>query len=333
MSDASKRQEGGNHYAQLPEHAQPWNVLKHWLTPEEYRGWQKGNAIVYLARERQKGGDTDISKARHHLERLIEEFSQEFPDLPGDHPQPDYEDVKKEYQRSTARYFAEHIKKTIDGWIPWEGGECPVTVMTLVDVKYRDGVEALGIPAMMYHQIPDTRNATDWGAGRAWITTRDIVAWRLHAKAGIGECESQDAAKVAEPDADGWIEHNGGQRPVDLDAVVEVKFHNPGSLSDLGIAKKAKTWNWGRGPGGMLTDLCIVAYRLVKEEPQWPMVSEPGDHNKIKAAYKPGMEWMPSIHIEEVLKGECEEYWMREGEPAWTPGLGYAIRPAQGEQA
>lgn len=72
---ASDRQHGGDHYAKMPTDMQPWNVLKHWLTPEEYRGWQKGVAIVYLARERDKGGDLDIQKAIHHLERLAEEFT------------------------------------------------------------------------------------------------------------------------------------------------------------------------------------------------------------------------------------------------------------------
>jgi hypothetical protein len=53
---------------------QPWDVLQHWLTPEEYRGYQKGVAIAYLARERQKGGNQDIRKAAHHLQRLVEEL-------------------------------------------------------------------------------------------------------------------------------------------------------------------------------------------------------------------------------------------------------------------
>ena len=64
-------QVGGDHYKRHGDH-QPWNVLRTWLTPEEYRGWIKGNAIVYLARERQKGGDLDIGKAEHFLHKLNE---------------------------------------------------------------------------------------------------------------------------------------------------------------------------------------------------------------------------------------------------------------------
>ena len=73
MNRASDTQVGGDHYKKLGEH-QPWDVLQTWLTPEEYRGWQKGTAIVYLAREKSKGGDQDIQKALHHLQRLTETF-------------------------------------------------------------------------------------------------------------------------------------------------------------------------------------------------------------------------------------------------------------------
>jgi hypothetical protein len=47
-------------------------VLQHWLTPEELRGYMKGTAIAYLARERDKGGDIDIEKAMHTLQGLLE---------------------------------------------------------------------------------------------------------------------------------------------------------------------------------------------------------------------------------------------------------------------
>jgi hypothetical protein len=68
---ANDKQIGGSHYHDLGLF-QPWDVLKAWLTPEEYRGWMKGNAIVYLAREQQKGCDQDIEKAAHTLEKLVE---------------------------------------------------------------------------------------------------------------------------------------------------------------------------------------------------------------------------------------------------------------------
>lgn len=64
-------QEGGDHYKKLGAY-QPWEVLRHWLTPEEFRGYMKGTAIAYLARERDKGGMLDIKKAGHTLHGLIE---------------------------------------------------------------------------------------------------------------------------------------------------------------------------------------------------------------------------------------------------------------------
>jgi len=64
-------QVGGDHYRSLGEH-QPWLVLKAWLTEEEYRGYMKGTAIVYLARERNKNGTEDIEKALHTLAGFLE---------------------------------------------------------------------------------------------------------------------------------------------------------------------------------------------------------------------------------------------------------------------
>lgn len=68
-------QVGGDHYKKLGQY-QPVEVLKRWLTPEEFRGYMKGTAIMYLAREQDKGGAVDISKARHTIE-LWEELKGE----------------------------------------------------------------------------------------------------------------------------------------------------------------------------------------------------------------------------------------------------------------
>ena len=42
------------------------------LTPEEYRGYLKGNCVKYQWRERQKGGLESLKKAQWYLNRLIE---------------------------------------------------------------------------------------------------------------------------------------------------------------------------------------------------------------------------------------------------------------------
>lgn len=42
------------------------------LTPEEYRGYLKGNIAKYLWRERLKGGLTSLKKAQWYLDRLVQ---------------------------------------------------------------------------------------------------------------------------------------------------------------------------------------------------------------------------------------------------------------------
>ncbi len=41
------------------------------LTPEEFRGLCKGNALKYVWRERMKGGDEDLRKAIWYLDRIV----------------------------------------------------------------------------------------------------------------------------------------------------------------------------------------------------------------------------------------------------------------------
>ena len=66
-----ENQVGGDHYRKHGA-LQPWCILREYLTPEELRGYHKGTAIVYLLRERDKGGDEDIRKALHTLQHLVE---------------------------------------------------------------------------------------------------------------------------------------------------------------------------------------------------------------------------------------------------------------------
>ena len=47
------------------------DAIEEALTPEEFRGYCKGNAIKYIWRERHKNGDEDLAKARWYLNRLI----------------------------------------------------------------------------------------------------------------------------------------------------------------------------------------------------------------------------------------------------------------------
>lgn len=46
------------------------DAIKAALTPEEFRGFCKGNAIKYVWRERLKGGGQDLAKAGFYLDRV-----------------------------------------------------------------------------------------------------------------------------------------------------------------------------------------------------------------------------------------------------------------------
>lgn len=76
------------------------------------------------------------------------------------------------------------------------------------------------------------------------------------------------------PDADGWIEWNGGECPVDGDSVIDVKLSDGDEFFGVDA-----DWDWHQGSG------CdIVAYRLHKPE-ILPDAKEP----------KPAQESMPTI--------------------------------------
>lgn len=129
--NASNNQIGGTHYKDMGDY-QPWDVLQHWLTPEEYRGYQKGVAIAYLARERAKGGDQDLRKALHHLQKMVEVLDQQESSHAAHahvvvQPQPEY---------------APESVAIDDGWIEWSGGDCPVDPDTIVRYRLRgyDGI-------------------------------------------------------------------------------------------------------------------------------------------------------------------------------------------------
>ena len=67
---ANSRQEGGEHYKSMS--VQPWDAMQAWMTPEEFKGYLRGNVIKYAARCNKKGGLEDLRKAGHYLQKLIE---------------------------------------------------------------------------------------------------------------------------------------------------------------------------------------------------------------------------------------------------------------------
>lgn len=70
MSEALQIQVGGNHYKDMP--IQPIEVMRAVLTPEEYRGFLKGNIIKYSMRAGRKEGTDDGAKAKHYRQFLKE---------------------------------------------------------------------------------------------------------------------------------------------------------------------------------------------------------------------------------------------------------------------
>lgn len=63
-------QVGGDHYA--TKAVQPWDAMAEWMTPEQFKGFLRGNIIKYIARCDDKGGVEDLRKAAHYLQKLIE---------------------------------------------------------------------------------------------------------------------------------------------------------------------------------------------------------------------------------------------------------------------
>ena len=61
---------GGTHYKEMG--MQPWHVMEAVLTPEEFRGFLRGNVIKYAMRQGRKQGSDDANKAQHYAMKLRE---------------------------------------------------------------------------------------------------------------------------------------------------------------------------------------------------------------------------------------------------------------------
>lgn len=76
---ANDTQVGGDHYRRHT--IQPWDVLKEYLTPEQFRGFLLGSVLYRLLRFNEtgpgKGGLQDVQKGTHELEKLTEELLKE----------------------------------------------------------------------------------------------------------------------------------------------------------------------------------------------------------------------------------------------------------------
>lgn len=68
-TNADAIQHGGNHYKDLA--VQPWHVMEALLSPEEFRGFLKGNMIKYAMRQGKKDSP-DADKYHHYKQKLDE---------------------------------------------------------------------------------------------------------------------------------------------------------------------------------------------------------------------------------------------------------------------
>ena len=143
---ALTQQVAGSHYKELP------------IQPVEYihangLGYFEGNVVKYVTRWKSKGGIADLEKAKHYIELLIE----------------------LENQRNSVD--AEKPAELGDGWIQWDGGECPVPAGTPVQVRFRDGGEFEGFALKSWCTFEE-----HWRIGIEHDQTpcaEDIVAYRI----------------------------------------------------------------------------------------------------------------------------------------------------------
>ena len=65
---AIERQVGGSHYKDKGSSMQPWAIIDAWGL--DFYG---GNVLKYILRYKHKGGLEDLQKARHYLDKMIED--------------------------------------------------------------------------------------------------------------------------------------------------------------------------------------------------------------------------------------------------------------------
>jgi hypothetical protein len=65
LMNQNDRQVGGDHYKKLE--IQTWDYII-----ANNIGYMEGNIIKYVSRWKEKGGEKDLLKAKHYLDKLIE---------------------------------------------------------------------------------------------------------------------------------------------------------------------------------------------------------------------------------------------------------------------
>jgi hypothetical protein len=188
---ANDTQISGNHYK--GKTVQPWDYIA-----ANNLGYFEGNVVRYISRWRDKGGVDDLRKAKHYIEKLIEletqvkdEYKSERLILPTDDgplwitwdgdPCPVDAETKVEVMlisgqvlngtadeffwtdavpsRRVCRYrVIKDESKTIHGFIPWTGGEQPVTYDANVELVFKNGKKAKSVAGHIcwnYEDLPE----------------------------------------------------------------------------------------------------------------------------------------------------------------------------------
>lgn len=123
-----------------------------------------------------------------------------------------------------------------EGWIQWNGGEMPVEKGTLVDVKYRNKLENIGVIAGIKGCKTGSNKgmyAFDW---RYTGRSGDIIAYRLHAP----QQQKTPQQLALEKFGTDWHDNEGVQ-PVDDEVLVDVMFFNETKSYQ---SKPANIWGW-----------------------------------------------------------------------------------------
>lgn len=68
--ESGARARGPAHYKDLP--FEPWDIMDANFGEEQFEGFLRGNVLKYVLRYPVKGGVSDLVKARHYIDRLIE---------------------------------------------------------------------------------------------------------------------------------------------------------------------------------------------------------------------------------------------------------------------
>lgn len=164
----------------------------------------------------------------------------------------------------------EQVAKEADGWIEWNGGECPTAKESVVEVRFRNG------------DIWNSEPAGSWFWGHA-LCPGDIIAYRLHnpehtdccgnpatceqpcfhsagrttpGNPGVIASVPQSLAEVRS--SDGWVTWGGGMMPAT--GMVEVRYRNGVTNTD---DADSFLWDHRDYPDD------IVAYRKISPAPQY----------------------------------------------------------------